>query len=156
MADIPDTRLGGLPDVKYGYLFGEPQDLPHLAGTGRSGLSPTFFSGPNEGLWPPDNILPLFEAERLYQKMKLSGYTTSTLHAMGALQKTSVKIPNLENEVHPLFDKDMWAPAGTGTVDLDYGLPGKYEIHNPLVWNAMLPSLKLASRFLKNAHCWPW
>lgn len=142
--------------MRYGYLFGEPRELPHLVGTGRSGLSPTFFSGPNESLFPPDNILPLFEAERLYQKMKLSGYTTSTLHAMGALQKQGIKLPNLSNEIHPMFDKPMWAPPGTGTVNLDYGLEGTYEIHNPLVWNAMLPSLRLASRFLKNVHCWPW
>lgn len=156
MADIPDTRLGALANVSYGHLFGESESLPHLQGTGRSGLSPTFFSGPREPLFPTDAQMPLYEAERLYQKMKLSGYTSSTLHAMGALEKPTVKIPNLTNEIHPMFDKPQWAPAGSGTVNLDYGLEGKYEIHNPLVWNALLPSLRLASKFLKNVHCWSW
>jgi hypothetical protein len=154
MANIPNTRLGALANMTYGHLFGEPEGLPHLAGTGRSGLSPTYFSGQNEPLFPTDAMLPLYEAERLYQKMKLSGYTTSLLHAMGALEKPQVKTPNLNNQIHPMFDKPQWAPVGT--VDLDYGLQGKYEIHNPLVWNALLPSLRLASKFLNNVHCWPW
>ncbi len=154
MADIPDTRLGAFPNLTYGHLFGEPKDLPHLEGTGRSGLSPTFFSGPNEPLFPTDATLPLYEAERIYQKMKLAGYTSSLLHAMGALEKPNVKTPNLANELHPLFDKPMWAPEGT--VQIEGGLRGDYAAYNDVVWNAMLPSLRLASKILENVHCWPW
>ena len=154
MADIPNTRLGDLPNLSYGHLFGEPRDLPHLVGTGRSGLSPTFFSGPNEPLFPDEALLPLHEAERLYQKMKLSGYTSALLHAMGALDKPAVKAPNLTNEIHPMLDKPMWAPVGT--VDLENREDGQYHAWNPIVWNAVLPSVRLASRFLENVHCWPW
>jgi hypothetical protein len=151
---IPETRIGTLPDLTYGHLYGENTDLPHLQGTGRSGLSPAFYSGPHETLFPPEGFEPLYESERIYQRIKLAGYTSSTLHAMGALEKPDVKTPNLVNEVHPLFDKPMWAPYGTA--NLDYGLEGSYVVHNDLVWNALLPSLRLASKFLENAHCWPW
>jgi hypothetical protein len=151
---IPETRIGALPNLTYGHLYGENAELPHLEGTGRSGLSPAFYSGPREAPFPSEGVLPLYEAERMYQRSKLAGYTSSTLHSMGALDKSDAKPPNLANEVHPIFDKPMWAPEGT--MPLDYGLPGYYTASNDRVWNALLPSLRLASKFLENAHCWPW
>ncbi|KAH7360492.1 hypothetical protein BKA65DRAFT_473640 [Rhexocercosporidium sp. MPI-PUGE-AT-0058] len=36
------------------------------------------------------------------------------------------------------------------------GRPGYWEGSNPIVWNAILPALRMASLFLSNSHFWPW
>lgn len=156
---LPTTRpnppvIGGLPHLTYGHQYGENSTLKHLRGTGRSGLSPRYWPGPGEPQFPSQEAVSEYDLERSYQREMLGGFTSSTLHAMGALDKPYVKPSNLDNEIHPFFDRQKWEIHGT--IPLEYGLKGTYTAHNDMVWNAMLPSLRLASKFIENAHCWPW
>jgi hypothetical protein len=145
------TASGSLPNLNYGYLYGENEDLDHLRGTGRSGLSPRYWP---EVSFPTEDAVRQWVSERSYQRIWLDGYTSSTLHAMGALDKPDVKPASLDNQVHPVFDRRMWATYGT--IPLGHGLEGNYTAQDDLIWYAMLPSLRLASKLVENAHCWPW
>jgi hypothetical protein len=153
---VDATALGGFTNLRYGQVYGENEDLDHLRGTGRSGLSPRYWPEDHEPQFPTQFALMDYGLERSYQRTMLHGFTSSTLHAIGALDKPDVKPPNLDNQIHPIFDRDhdMW--VGIGTMPLDHGLPGTYTAHNDIIWNAMLPSLRLASKLVENAHCWAW
>jgi hypothetical protein len=116
------------------------------------------------GIWDSENAYDL-------DQVALHGFTTAELIDLGALaatnEETNVLPNNLAGDVHPAFAIDKWEtrvpahfqrkhmfPLGK---DLDgYPRPGHYTANNLLVWNALLPCLRLASKFLENAHIFPW
>lgn len=116
------------------------------------------------GVWDSRNACDL-------DQLALHGFTTAELIDLGALattnEETNVLPNNLEGDVHPAFAIDKWetsVPAHfrrksmfpLGYDSDGYLRPGHYTANNLLVWNALLPCLRLASKFVENAHIFPW
>lgn len=103
-------------------------------------------------------------------KVALHGFTIADLIDLGAIAigKEDNLLPNnLKGPIHPAFALDNWEKVVPGHFkrkkmfalgnDPD-GRPrsGRYSAHNPVVWEALEPCLKLASKFVGNAHIFPW
>jgi hypothetical protein len=61
--------------------------------------------------------------------------------------------------LHPAFAKDKWNYNWlnhTAPQPLGRGRDGFWEAANPVVWDLMLPSLKMCSLILTNAQTWAW
>ncbi|XMA08177.1 hypothetical protein WAI453_000968 [Rhynchosporium graminicola] len=60
--------------------------------------------------------------------------------------------------IRPLYQKERWK-RGLQNHNAKYpitgDMPGYSEADNPVVWNAIFPALRMASRFLDSAHFWP-
>lgn len=144
--------------------------LPHLTKTVRSGLSPirrpereTRQTHHTDAIWAAltaenDIESQNHKAEESHQRWKFRGFTSLELEDLGALPTMSdenFKKPTLDNPIHPIFErkkwkeKDPWQPLGNGR-------PGNWVASNDLVWEAMQPSLRLATLFLTNFHIFPW
>jgi hypothetical protein len=126
--------------------------------------SPTDAIPPGNGLWDSKNGHNI-------DKVALHGFTIAELIDLGALaannEEKNVLPNNLEGDVHPAFAIDKWetrVPAHfkrkhmfpLGNDSDGRPRPGNYTANNLLVWNALLPCLRLASKFVENAHIFPW
>lgn len=101
--------------------------------------------------------------KEIYQRTKLNGFTAKELFRMEA----SVALYNenmqseLCNPIHELFTKDKWYKESELPKDMAYvPILGDYDsywtVDNPIIWNLMEPSLRLASAFLENHTAYPW
>jgi hypothetical protein len=147
----------------YGIKFKDKPDEPNKS-EAASPASVTDAIPARNGIWDSENANDL-------DQVALHGFTTAELIDLGALattnEETNVLPNNLAGDVHQAFAIDRWEtsvpahfkrkhmfPLGN---DLNgYPRPGHYTANNLLVWNALLPSLRLASKFLENAHIFPW
>jgi hypothetical protein len=101
---------------------------------------------------------------------KYDGFTLKELAHLGAFPDnvySKAQLNSLES-IHSIFAQDNWEedipPQFAGKRKLDpVGKDhnnrlrdGYWTAHNPLVWKALEPSLKLASKFVENAHIFPW
>jgi hypothetical protein len=119
-------------------------------GTGESGVTP---------LSPPPNLTDLSEKVRKkwnkyaeYHRKDMNNYTSWELKDVGALVKGDVETDGLAfYNVHELFRKERWGRA-KNDIEIGEGFKGKWNGANPLVWEAMLPSIKLASLIWINTH----
>jgi len=136
----------------YGINFNDKTDKPEAA-------SPADATPARNGIWDSKH------AEGLDQ-VALHGFTTADLIDLGALaatnEETNVLPNNLEGTVHPAFALDKWEISvpvhfkRKHMFPLGRDLDGYYTANNMLVWRALLPCLRLASKFIENAHIFPW
>jgi hypothetical protein len=101
---------------------------------------------------------------------KYDGFTLKELVHLGAFPDSAHSKGQQNNlgSIHPIFAQDNWEEdilvqfAGKRKLDPlgkdhNNGLrDGYWTAHNPLVWKVLEPSLKLASKFVENAHIFPW
>ncbi|TVY83745.1 hypothetical protein LSUE1_G001148 [Lachnellula suecica] len=133
--------------------------------TGRSGLTPV------DSLFPVDLKKPTGKAlqdrkldRRMedYQRANLYGFTTRELVELDAITSRNLKTPNISNNILPVMGKDRWEIqpdtqyGRTGSYPIGKGYSGDWNVRNPIVWAAIQPSLRLASRMLMNFHLLPW
>lgn len=105
------------------------------------------------------------------ENVVLHGFTIDELIDLGALvatnEETNVLLNNLEGHVHPAFSIDKWETSVAshfkrkhmyplGPDSNGRHRPGSYTANNLVVWKALLPCLRLASKFVENAHIFPW
>lgn len=135
-----------------------------------------------EKLAPPEHLQPMDIIpsrngiwDRYYgsgiNEVALHGFTVNELIDLGAFpasdNEKNAQANNLENDVHPAFSFDKWETdvpthftrKHTFALSPDWSgqpRPGNYTARNLIVWRALLPSLRLASKFLENAHIFPW
>jgi hypothetical protein len=97
------------------------------------------------------------ERLKLYQKFQrtvLKYFTVRELQETGCWDKADAKVCNLSGvQIHPLYQQLRW---GVGKSDIGNGYTGTWSGQNPLVWEALEPSLKLASLFINHSHIWRW
>lgn len=133
--------------------YGENQSLPHLKFTGRSGLTPV--------LHPDYHYPPLsgrsrrqINGELQFQRHHLYNYSSMELDFIGGFTKSNPRPNNLDNPVHPIFQRSRWEVHST--IAIGNGHNGTWTAYNETVWRILVPSLRLASLFIANSHCWPW
>ncbi len=99
------------------------------------------------------------------ERRLLCGFTRDELFHLGAFTNNqgSIVKNNLQG-IHEAFAQEKWEKE---TSDLPKYFERKqfyrrredhsrWTGHNPRVWEALEPSLRLASKFLENAHIFPW
>lgn len=97
-----------------------------------------------------------------YQRGRFLGFTAAELDVMEALAMTNVKGPSTEFpevELHPCLRRPLWGkplPKHFAIFPMRNGMAGNWEASNPVVWDAILPSLYLASRFLSSVETLSW
>ncbi|TVY91478.1 hypothetical protein LAWI1_G004476 [Lachnellula willkommii] len=93
-----------------------------------------------------------------FQKIQLYGFTTRELVNLDAVSSRYLKSPDLSNDIHILMAQRRWetkidvSSGRTGFYPIGNGYPGDWVASNPIVWTAMLPCLRLASRMIMNFH----
>jgi hypothetical protein len=120
---------------------------------------------------PAKNGIWDFENAYNVDKVALHGFTIAELIDLGAFaatnEETNVLPNNLKNELHPAFSIDKWETAVPTYFTRKHAFPlgpdsngrprpGNYTANNLVVWKALLPCLRLASKFLEYAHIFPW
>jgi len=137
--------------------------------------------GGKSKLTPVDSIFPinksgLFIAE--YQKLNkqnrrmekfqqdnLYWFTTRELIDLDAISTRTLKsLDLLHNPIHPVFAKSRWERTPDhrfgrqpdSLYPIGKGYPGYWVADNDIVYNAIEPSLRLASRMLLSSHMLPW
>jgi hypothetical protein len=72
-------------------------------------------------------------------------FTSWELMDSGAITKADVEIDGLSgNGVYTFYRRDRWQTRDV--IDTGEGIEDIYEASNEIVWNAVLPSIHLASR----------
>ncbi|KAL2074475.1 hypothetical protein VTL71DRAFT_8253 [Oculimacula yallundae] len=62
-------------------------------------------------------------------------------------------------EIHPLYQRAKWGKPlqkHLAKYPIGGGKAGYWEADNPIVWDAILPAVRMASLFLSSSHFWPW
>lgn len=117
----------------------------------RSGLTPIQPRPPGQRLSDSEKVI------EDYQRQKFKGLTTRELQEAGCLNKEIILPGDLSNDVHPLYEQDRWVPREK---DLDLVMngenKGKLNGRNEIVWNALLPSIRPASRIIAASKMWIW
>jgi len=139
--------------TQYAKRYGVSED-DFYKGTGQSGITP---------ISPPPNLTDLSEKDRKtwnkyaeYQRKEMSNYTSWELKDVGALVEGNFETDGLAFcRVHEFFRKERWGKAKNDT-KIGEGFKGKWNAANPVVWEAMLPSIKLASLIWVNADHFLW
>lgn len=144
----------------YGIKFKEFKDKPDQPDV----ASPTDAIPARNSIWDSQNAYDL-------DQVVLHGFTIADLIDLGALaatnEETNVLPNNLAGDVHPAFAIDKWETSvpihfkrkHMFPLSNNFGglpRPGNYTANNLLVWKALLPCLRLASKFVENAHIFPW
>ena len=118
--------------------------------------------------WRQNKGVPIPDDQE--ERTRYCGFTLTEFVELGALNtsKRETFQPNNLKGIHPVFAQDKWekdVPAQFTMKRKLYPLgkdrknrlrDGYWTGHNPLVWKALEPSLKLASKFVENAHLFPW
>lgn len=100
-----------------------------------------------------------------YQRYNLHGFTTGELLALNAITDEELQPNNLEGELHPLIARKNWeteVPAHfdrkefiTTRGEIPGGFNGSWTAQDEKVWDVLMPSLQLVSKFLDNADIFP-
>lgn len=84
----------------------------------------------------------------------MHGFTSWELMDAGALNKQDADPTGLAGiAIDKFFARKRWLK---GEIDIGEGFEGKFEGGNDVVWEALLPSLRLASVIIWNMKYWPW
>jgi hypothetical protein len=112
-----------------------------------------------------DGALEVGDQEARRQRSQMRGFIDAELVELGALSSGDddpIKPNNLEG-IHAMFAPNNW--EDTIPMHMRSHLQvspdmkpydGSWTAHDPGVWEAIEPSLKLASKFIENAHRFPW
>jgi hypothetical protein len=103
-----------------------------------------------------------------YQRGCLCGFTSTELLALDAIAERPLQPSTLTNGILPIFRRDRWVtqannpadftpvPTMNNWVPLPNGIAGDWTASNNLVWNAIQPSLQIASRILMGSSVLPF
>jgi hypothetical protein len=122
--------------------------------TGKSAITP---------ILPPDsNAIPPLDGNALrralkheeIQRSRLIDFATWELVDSGSWMSDATKSPEFDAvPIHALYEKPQWID---GNIPIGLGPPGVWEAKNPVVWDLLVPSLKLATLFLQASPLFPW
>jgi hypothetical protein len=114
----------------------------------------------------PDGLLPVEEAWILKRKVMqhqehiLRGFTVGELKSIGCWDKPEVLANDLQIPIHPLYRKEKWINCPDDMKSkgdpIGDGIPGFWEVENPIVWNMLQPILRIATHFITNISLWQW
>lgn len=165
----PEPTFSSISTVKltpYAERYGHSTHAIY-AGTGKSGITPEF---------PPLDIQPLSKEERerlriidRVQRNDMSKYTSWELRDAGAIVDGNVDLNGLVGcKIHSFYQRSRWIGVTQETmrgrsekvigdpVDIGGGFEGQWLASNPIVWEALVPCLQLASLVWTNTHHWKW
>ena len=143
---------------------------------GASGWTPVENTFPT---FPVSNagLTDLDKARIKFQRRKLFGFTTLELQDLDVITTRPLRPGNLSNKLFYLFERDRWAEElpSNFTINKPYPLPTPLQgnckhpvaelvfntdllgvAKNDVVWDAIEPSLRLASHIISNVHMMPW
>ncbi|KAF4615546.1 hypothetical protein G7Y89_g15315 [Cudoniella acicularis] len=147
--------------VRLTHLLSGGFDINHkiLIKTGKSGVSPIAALDPNATLWER-NWRKILEE---YQRAKFCGFTTAELCLMEAMAPLdeSKMVDSLSNPIHLAFARGKWITEAEmsrhrGPIPLYGDYDGFWLPEHLIVWNLLLPCLRLGSLVLQNATLYPW
>ncbi|XMA10510.1 hypothetical protein WAI453_003301 [Rhynchosporium graminicola] len=115
-------------------------------------------------LHPNANANEKYRAEKTLnlQRYRLKGLTTLTLIDNEIISEKAMKKATLSCPVHPLLARRRWRTVLAGhiqypLIDGNGVTRGTWDLEkNDLAWQAMLPSIRLASMVLNHLHTHPW
>jgi hypothetical protein len=121
-------------------------------GTRKSGLTPVD---------PPLDLSTLAPSEQLdwdlieqSQRYEMAGFTSWEVMDCGSLIKEDVETDGLaEIKIHPVFCRSRWMDTD---IEIGEGLEGTWSASNEIVWQALLPVIRLATLAWMNIGMWPW
>lgn len=115
------------------------------------------------GIWDPKAGLNV-------SRVAQHGFTIPDLINLGAVadgKEEDVRPNDLKGSIHPAFAFEKWEKSVPSHFKRSClyrvrpdpnGEPrsGRYTVDNPIVWKVLEPCLKLVSKFVNNAHLFPW
>ncbi|CAG8950851.1 hypothetical protein HYFRA_00003068 [Hymenoscyphus fraxineus] len=115
--------------------------------------------GPTSDGSPEEDMIVDQVAE--YQKTNLKGFSISMLDDLGAWRLDPPRKNNLTCPIHPLYRKENWYQEKPFQIvpGSENNYFGDWDVHNPLVWKAIEPVLRLATHLLLSAQfsgVWQW
>lgn len=123
-----------------------------------SGWSPT-------GHLPQGANLETIQEEKLvedFQRRNLYDFTVRELVDLDVISSRVLEEGNLANPIHPIFSRNVWEQVGQRPSDWHLQTPELTArgdmciMHNPIISEAMMPVLTLASAFLSRMHAVPF
>lgn len=132
-----------------------PQINPQFPGLIKSIFTPLSYTGQI----PAQDRLRFAKIIHL-QRTRMKGFISRNVIEGDFVSDRGLTPSDITNPVYPLLGKGHWTSLpGQMVIPLieATGLQnGFWEANNDVVWNALQPSLKLASLFLTNIHHHPW
>jgi hypothetical protein len=100
-----------------------------------------------------ETMMRLFEN---FQKCMLRGFTAFQLKMIGCWEKSNAKPTDLTgyHSIHPIYQRSRWSDKDAPPIG--NGQSGVYACKNTVVWEALGPSLILASLLLHRIDLWAW
>ncbi|KAF8865029.1 hypothetical protein BDZ45DRAFT_471392 [Acephala macrosclerotiorum] len=123
----------------------------------KSGLTPIY---PEDFLTDAEKVR--FSVLSQYQRHRFDAFTTAELHkseAFAPLKADGQFAFLAEVPIHPLLEQARWLellPLHLAPVPLGNGRKGFWEASNQVVWDAMVPAIKLASKLLTQPESSLW
>ncbi|CZR56291.1 uncharacterized protein PAC_06179 [Phialocephala subalpina] len=161
-ASPPLTKLAEI----YSHPVGQIGSVNHAAIADyvpyKSGLTP-ITPNPN----PPFPDLVNQRALEKYQTGRFQGFTAAELRALDSLAFEQPDFPDMRLEgldVDHVFRRENWQnrrkAVHRALWPLGNGRPGFWHVDTYVgtqtIWDIILPSLRIATLVLNNAHTWPW
>ncbi|CAG8980750.1 hypothetical protein HYALB_00013070 [Hymenoscyphus albidus] len=107
-------------------------------------------TGPTSDGSPEEDMIVAQVAE--YQKTHLKGFSISMLDDLGAWRIYGPMKNNLTCPIHRLYRKENWYQEKPFQIIPVNDYFGDWNVDNPLVWKAIEPVLRLATRLLVSAQ----
>ncbi|KAH9219453.1 hypothetical protein DL95DRAFT_457524 [Leptodontidium sp. 2 PMI_412] len=118
----------------------------------RHSVLPTPSPAGNSG-W---DALHRFQLHQAYQRSQLFGFTIRELDDLGCWSQSEAKksdLPDGKTIPPPFLSQGSWQ---LGKIPIEHGSLGMWDVNNPIVWNALMPSLLLVSQWILSAHMETW
>ena len=96
----------------------------------------------------------------MHQTTDLENFTVNELQDLGCWDKPAAKANDLSIPIHPLYRKSQWERCPKihklqgGSIG--GGIPGDWDVANPIVWDMLEPILRIATRLVENINLWQW
>lgn len=98
----------------------------------------------------------MYELIRKKELGALHGFTIAELEDVGCWGHKNALPTDLSCPIHRFYEKTRWRDNEKEVeIDIGDGVPGKWSIENPVVWNALVPCLRLATQILCNMKLFP-
>ncbi|KAJ5041224.1 uncharacterized protein L3040_005772 [Drepanopeziza brunnea f. sp. 'multigermtubi'] len=137
-----------------------------LKNTGKSGLTPITPNPRSHNRIATPLLTPNSLPSRLvekYQTRRFYGFSAEELQTLNAITGLDNQAGDstLDEMIHPLFAEAKWERSdgmglNVGPLPIRGGIDGYWVADNPIVWNALKPSIYLASLLINNAAVYPW
>lgn len=144
----------GVHDTPFASRYGR-STARQFRNTGKSGITP---------IHPPD--IKVIQTERelrraqnheKIQRRKLNSFATWELENSGCWLQADATPSDLiycpEIGIQPCFSRENWIP---GNIPLDLPFEGVWSGQNDMVWNALGPSIRLATLIINGSFMLPW